>query len=54
MRNARIRLAAFLIMNRWWVFHCAAAIRREEETPVEDLNTPVRFIHDHKFLLIDQ
>ena len=31
------------------MIYCAAAIRRIEETALEDLNPSICFIHDHKF-----
>jgi hypothetical protein len=35
-RKKRVWLATSLISNRWWVIYHAAAIRREEETAIED------------------
>ena len=48
-RKKGVLLATFLISDRWWVLYRAAAIRRVEETVLEDLNTVICFIHDHNF-----
>ena len=47
-RQKGVWLATCLISNRWRVFHCVAAIWREEDMAIEDLNTSIRFIHDYK------
>lgn len=51
-RKKRVWFTSSLISNRRWVIYCAAAIWREEDTAIEDLNTPVCFIHDHNFFLL--